>query len=168
MQKAYDTVWRNGLWKQVSQYGIKGKMWRVLKKMTECTKSAGMLDGELSKFLNIEQGVPQGCTFSPTLFQVFINDLLKVVKAVGQGVDVGESSVSGMLFADDFVGISDTPEGLQMQIDAAKEFADKWRFSANVKKSAIMVCNEDKQKPVEYRWKWGVEELAVVDQYTYL
>ena len=55
-----------------------------------------------------------------------------------------------------------------MQIDAAKVFTDKWRLSANVKKSAVMVCNEDKQKPVEYRWKWGVEELAVVDQYTYL
>ena len=40
LQKAYDIVWRNGLWKQLSQYGIKGIMWRVLKKMTECTKSA--------------------------------------------------------------------------------------------------------------------------------
>ena len=90
-----------------SKYGIKGKMWRVLKKMTECTKSAVMLDGELSKFFDIEQGVPQGCTLSPTLFQVFINDLLEVVEAVRKGVKVGdtETSVSGMLFADDFVGV---------------------------------------------------------------
>ncbi|CAN0253682.1 unnamed protein product [Ectocarpus fasciculatus] len=108
VQKAYDTVWRNGLWKQVSHYGIKGTMWRVLKKMTECTKSADMLDGELSKFFNIEQGVPQGCTLSPTLFKVFINDLLNVVEAVGQGVVVGETSVSGILFADDIVGRSGT------------------------------------------------------------
>ncbi|CAB1121568.1 unnamed protein product [Ectocarpus sp. CCAP 1310/34] len=127
VKKAYDTVWRYGLWKQLSKYGIKGKMWRVLKKMTECTKSAVMLDGELSKFFDIEQGVPQGCTLFPTLFQVFINDLLNVVEAVRKGVKVGdtETSVSGMLFADDFVGMSDTPEGLQLQIDAAKKFADK-------------------------------------------
>ncbi|CAB1104917.1 unnamed protein product [Ectocarpus sp. CCAP 1310/34] len=73
--------------------------------MTECTKSAVMLDGELSKFFDIEQGVPQGCTLSPTLFQVFINDLLEVVEAVRKGVKVGdtETSVSEMLFADDFV-----------------------------------------------------------------
>ncbi|CAB1103133.1 unnamed protein product [Ectocarpus sp. CCAP 1310/34] len=170
VKKAYDTVWRNGLWKQLSKYGIKGKMWRVLKKMTECTKSAVMLDGELSKFFDIEQGVPQGCTLSPTLFQVFINDLLEVVEAVRKGVKVGdtETSVSGMLFADDFVGMSDTPEGLQLQIDAAKKFTDKWRLSANVQKSAVMVCNENKEEPVEHRWKWGIEEIAVVDQYTYL
>ena len=123
---------------------------------------------ELSKFFNIDRGVPQGCTLPPTLFQVFINDLLKVVEAVGQGVVVGETSVSGMLFADDFVGMSDTPEGLQLQINAAKEFTDKWRLCANVKKSAVMVCNGDRKEPVEVEWKWGVEDLAVVDQYTYL
>ncbi|CAN0555348.1 unnamed protein product, partial [Ectocarpus sp. 12 AP-2014] len=56
VKKAYDTVWRNGPCKQLAKYGIKGKMRRVLKKMTECTKSAVMLDGELSKFFDIEQG----------------------------------------------------------------------------------------------------------------
>ncbi|CAB1096931.1 unnamed protein product [Ectocarpus sp. CCAP 1310/34] len=101
---------------------------------------------------------------------VFINDLLEVVEAVRKGVKVGdtETSVSGMLFADDFVGMSDTPEGLQLQIDAAKKFTDKWRLFANVKKSAVMICNENKEEPVEHRWKWGIEEIAVVDQYTYL
>ncbi|CAB1108810.1 unnamed protein product [Ectocarpus sp. CCAP 1310/34] len=135
-----------------------------------CTKKAVMLDGELSKFVDIEQGVTQGCALSPTLFQVFINDLLEVVEAVRKGVNVGdtETSVSRMLFADDVVGMSDTPEGLQLQIDAAKKFTDKWRLSANVQECAVMVCNENKEEPVEHRWKWGIEEIAVVDQYTYL
>ena len=30
---------------------------------------------------------------------------------------VGEDAVSGLMFADDFVGISETPEGLQKQIE---------------------------------------------------
>ncbi|CAB1115356.1 unnamed protein product [Ectocarpus sp. CCAP 1310/34] len=139
VKKACDTVWINGMWKHLSKYGIKGKMWRVLKKILECTKSEVMLDGELSKFFDIEQGVPQGCTLSPTLFQVFINDLLEVVEAVRKGVKVGdtETSVSGMLFMDDFVGMSDTPEELQLQLDTTTKFTDKWRLSANVKKMEI-------------------------------
>ncbi|CAB1107013.1 unnamed protein product [Ectocarpus sp. CCAP 1310/34] len=82
-------------------------MWRVLKKRSECTRSAVMLDGELSQFFDIEQGVPQGCTLSPILFQVFMNDLLEVVEAVRKGVKVGDTatSVLGMLSADDFVGM---------------------------------------------------------------
>ena len=28
VQNAYDTVWRNGLWKKMSEIGIRGQMWR--------------------------------------------------------------------------------------------------------------------------------------------
>ena len=32
---------------------------------------------------------------------------------------MGEDTVSGLMFADDFVGISEIPEGLQKQIEKA-------------------------------------------------
>ena len=35
-------------------------------------------------------------------------------------------------------------------------------------KSAILLCNEGKKNPVEFKWKWGEENLPIVDQYTYL
>ena len=31
VKKAYDTVWRNGLWKRLWDEGVRGKMWRVIK-----------------------------------------------------------------------------------------------------------------------------------------
>lgn len=82
-----------------------------------------MLDGDLFELLNILRGVPQGYRSSSTLFQVFTDDMLKVVEAIGPGVNVGESQVSALLFADDFVGMCDTPEGLQQQIGIGMEFA---------------------------------------------
>ena len=39
VQKAYNTTWRNGWWKKWWEIGIRGKMWRMMKKMTECTTS---------------------------------------------------------------------------------------------------------------------------------
>ena len=41
-------------------------------------------------------------------------------------------------------------------------------MTTNVKKCAVVVCNEDKVNPVNFKWKWGQEELPMVDQYTYL
>ena len=32
----------------------------------------------------------------------------------------------------------------------------------------MVVCNEDKVNPVNFKWKWGEDELPIVDQYTYL
>ena len=39
--------------------------------------------------------------------------MIVAVEAAKQGVTVREDTVSGLMFADDFVGISETPEGLQ-------------------------------------------------------
>ena len=95
------------------------KMWRTMKIMPEFSRSAVMLDGEISKYVDILQGVAQGCTSSPNLFRVYINDMILIVavEAAKQGVTVREGTVSGLMLADDFVGTSETPEGLQKQIE---------------------------------------------------
>ena len=80
IQKAYDSVWHDGLWYKLWDMGVKGRMWRVIKKMYESSKSAVLLEGEKSDTFTIEQGVVQGCSLSPILFSVFVNDLLKEVE----------------------------------------------------------------------------------------
>ena len=114
IQKAYDSVWHDGLWYKLWDMGVKGRMWRVIKKMYESSKSAVLLEGEKSDTFTIEQGVAQGCSLSPILFSVFVNDLLKEVEQTGLGIQLSSGkTVGGMLFADDFVGISDSKESLQ-------------------------------------------------------
>ena len=86
-----------------------------MKNITECARSAVMLDGEISKYVDILQGVAQGCTLSPNIFKVNTNDVIVAVETAKQGVTMGEETVSGLMFADDFVAISvTTTEGLQL------------------------------------------------------
>ena len=54
--------------KNVGHGGVKGKMWRVIKKMYEASGSAVFLDGEKSAVFRLDQGVAQGCSLSPILF----------------------------------------------------------------------------------------------------
>ena len=44
-QKAYDTGWSNGLWFKLWDMGVKQRMWHVIKKMYESSRSAVLLDG---------------------------------------------------------------------------------------------------------------------------
>ena len=46
--------------------GIRGKMWRMVKNITECARRAVMLDGEISKYVNILQGFAQGWMYTIT------------------------------------------------------------------------------------------------------
>ena len=114
VQKAYDTVW---LWVKMWELGVRGKMWRVIKEMY---RSAVLLDGECSEAFDVQQGVAQGCSLSPILFSVFINGLLKEVEQAGLGVEL--STIGGMLFADDFVGVSNSEEELQRLINVAHAY----------------------------------------------
>ena len=82
---------------------------------------------------SVEQGVAQGCSLSPILFSVLINDLLKDVEQAELGIQLSSGKrVGGMLFADDFVGVGDSRESLQKLIDVVHGYCNKWRLKANV------------------------------------
>ena len=75
--------------------------------MCESSRSAVRLEGEKSDLFNVEQGVAQGCSSSPILFSVFTNDLLKEVEQAEIGIQlISSKKVGGMLFTDDYVGVS--------------------------------------------------------------
>ena len=57
IQKAYDSVWCNGLWLKLWNMGVKGKIWRVIKTMYNSSRSAVRLEGEKSSTFSVEQGV---------------------------------------------------------------------------------------------------------------
>ena len=60
----------------------------------------------------------QGCSLFPILFSVFINGLLKDVEQAGLRIEISNGKrMGGMLFADDFVGVSELRESLQKLID---------------------------------------------------
>ena len=66
------TLWRDGLWYKLWDMDVKGRMWRVIKKMYESSRSTILLVLEKSDSFNVDQGVAQGCSLFPILFSVFI------------------------------------------------------------------------------------------------
>ena len=122
---------------------MKGKMWRLIKKMYEASRSAVFLEGEKSAVFRLEQVVAQGCSLSPIL-SVLINDLLKVVEQAKLGVQLSSGKKIGeMLFADDFFAVSNSKESLQKLIDVVHGYCNKWRLKANVGKSEVMVFSRN-------------------------
>ena len=81
--------------------------------MYDITQSAVLLEGDISEPFNIGQGVAQGCSMSPILFSIFINPLLDVVEKAGIGITVKKDvKVGGLMFADDFAGLTTNAEDL--------------------------------------------------------
>ena len=76
MAKAFDSVNRDLLFHKLLSYIIDGKMYFAIKALYRNTLNCIKLNGHLSKWFTSLFGVRQGDTLSPTLFNIFINDLM--------------------------------------------------------------------------------------------
>ena len=75
-------------------------MWHVIMKMYEASRSAVLLEGKKSTTFSLEQGVAQGCSLSPIIFSVFIDDLLREVEKADLGIQLeGGEKEGGMMIS---------------------------------------------------------------------
>ena len=131
--------------------------------MYEFSRNAVFLEGEKSDTFSLEQGVAQGCSLSPVLFSISINDLLIEVEKAGLGVQLNNGkNIGGLLFVDDFVGMSDSIENLQKLIDVVHKFCNRWRLKVNVSKCAVVVFSKSK---VPGSWTWGEHTIPQASSY---
>ena len=142
LKKAYDRVWRTGLWKRLWDEGIRGKIWRVCRKLYKNTQSCVQVGQERTDFFEVEVGVRQGCGLSPILFSIYINTLAKEVAQSGIGIMVGSAKIASLLYADDIVLITETAEELKKGMAIATAWAKRWRCSINQDKSKVVVFGE--------------------------
>lgn len=74
--KAFDSVWREGLWSKLLANNIKGKIFRIVYNMYQgIIKSCVSFNGNQSEFFQSFRGVRQGENLAPVLFALFLNDL---------------------------------------------------------------------------------------------
>ena len=138
-RKAFDTVWHDGLWKQLWESGIRGKAWRILRNLYSSIHAQIRVGDELTKPVRMQQGVRQGCPVSPILFNYFVDKLSRELHDSGYGVDAGGKLLHSLLYADDVVLVAHSQQELQGLIDVVDRFCQRWHMDINLKKSEVMV-----------------------------
>ena len=69
--KAFDNIWRAGLWQKLLKHGIRGKILTIIQNMYKEIKSCITVNGNSSGFFSCEKGVRQGENLPPTSFLPF-------------------------------------------------------------------------------------------------
>ena len=100
LEKAYDRVPREKLWKVLQEYGIDGHLLVAIKSLYRCSKVCVRVSSNKSKSFNVGVGLRQGCVLSPLLFIVYMNWIDRLSQ-VDKGVTIGTCKVNRLLFADD-------------------------------------------------------------------
>ncbi|KAI4877023.1 hypothetical protein NFI96_006215, partial [Prochilodus magdalenae] len=123
-QKAFDSIWHNGLFNKLIESGVGGKMFDVIKSMYSHSKCAVKIGTLRTGFFPQSRGVRQGCSLSPTLFNSYINELAEKLHQCEDipGLSLGDTKVTCLLYADDLVLLSPTREGLQQSFEGNQIF----------------------------------------------
>ena len=87
-RKAFDSIPRNHLWDKLQRIGVRGKLLKVIQSMYSNVHYTIKLNNTFTEYFKVDQGVKQGCPLSPTLFNIYINDLAKDLKKCQLGLNI--------------------------------------------------------------------------------
>ena len=144
-QKAFDKVSHRRLLLKVEKAGIQGPICDLIKDFLSNRKHRINVNGSYSSKSSVKSGIPQGSILGPLLFIIFINDLPNSIKN------------HCMMFADDTKIFGNPGSSLQLDINRADEWAQKWKMKFNVNKCKVLHFNKGENNQYDY---------YMVDQHT--
>ena len=164
VSEAYDTVWREGLWRKMQQYGVEEKFVRICRGLYKGIEASVVLEGEQSRWFPVETGLRQGCPLSPLLYSIYIMDMMKQLEEKGLGVKMDGIWCGGLMYADDIVLLAETGDELQGMLDVVGHYAQEWKFRFNARKSKTMVVGANSEES----WSISGEKMEAVTAFKYL
>ena len=158
--KAFDKVSHRKLLIKLESYGINGKTLSWIKAFLCDRQQFVSVNGAHSDTVSVTSGVPQGSVLGPTLFLLYINDI------------VGSCNSSMRLFADDCIvyrtiDSHDDQRILNSDLEGLHKWADTWQMSFNSSKCKIMSVT-NKRAPAHFPYNLGGDTLDHVSAHKYL
>lgn len=109
----------------------------------------------------------QGCNLSPSLSNMFQNDLHDIFNTSCDPVELSGKVLNSLSWADDLVLLSTSPTGLQNSLDRLDEYCHKWALCINPQKTMCMVMSKGKCRNQPKFFLQG-NELTISNEVNYL
>ena len=164
--KAFDRVRHSSLIDILQDLNIDGKDIRIVRNLYWNQEAAVRYENEYSQFCSIRRGVRQGCVFSPDLFNLYSESIIRNIQDI-KGVIVGGFNINNLRYADDIVLIADSREKLQEMVDTIHMHSEAKGLSINLKKTECMTISK-KNNPPACLIRIGTHEIRQVESFIYL
>ena len=186
LRKAYDSVPCQALWLVLEKYGIPPLLVRLIQSLHDGMKIEVSVDGATTPVIEVNNGLRQGCTIAPSLFNLYFNLVIEEWRRRCQpfgtevlykcgGKLVGERTrrpshvlVTELQIADDAAIVGDSRESIVRAAEQLVEVLSEWGLTMSFPKTKLLVagasCGEEDLQPIHI----GGETIEAVSSFRYL
>ena len=137
-EKAFDTVPHSVLFDKLLRRGVSPLYVRLLAYWYSKQQFFVKWAGDTSSSFTVSNGVRQGSILSPSLFNVFMDDLSSLLSNTFSGCYFNGQNFNHLFYADDTVLLAPSPHALQELINICQDYAVTCGIKYNVMKTKCM------------------------------
>ena len=167
-RKAYDKINRNLLFLKLQRLGVKGLLYQNIKAIYKDISYLIKVRGGYLEPISSTCGLKQGGVLSPLLFNIFVDEIIKIFDDTCDPVQLYNDTLSHMLYADDLILLSTSKDGLSNCLSRLEKFCDTWQLEVNIKKSKIVIFNEAGRLITGTNFLYRKMKMEIVRSYCYL
>ena len=123
--KAFDMCRFSTLFQKLMDMDLPPIVIRLLAYVYEEQAGCVQWDGIRSSKFSITNGTRQGSVLSPTLFSVYVDDLLKELRQLGLGCHVGGVWVGAAGYADDLILLAPSRTAMARMLNVCEQYAER-------------------------------------------
>ena len=128
-----------GLFYKLRRIGVSDKHYQTIKTMYASTNLSVKVRNYCTDTFSSFTGVRQGDNLSPTLFNIFINDIPSYFDSSCDAVCLSKEHINCLLYADDLVLSSNSEKGLQNCLKKLSTFCNGWGMNVNLDKTKTLM-----------------------------
>ena len=170
-KQAYDSIWREGLWKILGSYGIPPKIVRLIQALYKDTKACVKIENNYTEWFEVKTGLRQGCNFSTMGFNIGFDHIMRCIdeKQIDAGIQVDEdSNINDLEYADDEILLAMALSNLALLLHAVADEAEKLGLKINVSKTKWMKISKEKENTQNEVLMFQNEVIERVEEFKYL
>ena len=137
MQKAFDSVDHNKLWKILKEMGIPDHLTFLLRNLYAGQEATVRNGHGTTDWFQIGKGVCQGCILSPCLFNLYVEYIMRNagLEEAQAGIKIARKNMNNLRYTDDTILMAESEEELKSLLMKVKEESEKLGLNLNIQKT---------------------------------
>ena len=135
-KKAFDRGWHAALWATMRKYNISDNLVHTIEQLYDKATSAVQMNGSIGEWYRTTVGVRQGCLLSPTLFNIFLEQIMSDALEEHDGkVSIGGRNITNLWFADDIDSLAEEEQELEARVESLKKTCTRYKMEISAEKT---------------------------------